>query len=235
MPKAARSKATASIQHFEAPLECLPSRLQWTIVYLGFDAGKVWGLRGQIKVKGEINGFPFRSSLFPTRQGRHFLLINKAMQRGAGVAEGKVARLAIELDREERTVDPPIQLTRILRQDRSLRRWYDELNYSTRNDIAKWIREPKSEEARECRADQIAERLLAVMDAERQLPPILQLAFARQPRARQGWEMMSPSRRRGHLFGIFYYRTPEAQGRRIEKMLEDACAIADRRATRAED
>jgi len=158
MPKAVRSKATASIQHFEAPLERLPSRLQWTIVYLGFDAGKVWGLRGQIKVKGEINGFPFRSSLFPTRQGRHFLLINKAMQRGAGVAEGKVARLAIELDREERTVDPPIQLTRILRQDRSLRRWYDELNYSTRNDIAKWIREPKGDEARERRADQIAER-----------------------------------------------------------------------------
>jgi Domain of unknown function (DUF1905) len=101
MPKAVRSKAIASIQHFAAPLERLPSRLQWTIVYIGFDAGKVWGLRGQIKVKGEINGFPFRSSLFPTRQGRHFLLINKGMQRGAGLAEGKVARLAIELDREE--------------------------------------------------------------------------------------------------------------------------------------
>lgn len=132
-------------------------------------------------------------------------------------------------------MDPPIQLTRILRQDRSLRRWYDELNYSTRNDITKWIREPKSDEARERRADQIAERLLAVMDAERELPPILQLAFARQPRAWQGCEMMSRSRQRGHLFGIFYYRTPGAQGRRIDKMLEDACAIADRRVTRAED
>ena len=143
-----------------------------------------------------------------------------------------MARLAIELDREERTVDPPIQLARILRQDRTLRRWYDELNYSTRNDIAKWISEPKRDEVRERRADQIAERLLAVIDAERELPPVLQLAFARQPRARQGWEMMSRSRQRGHLFGIFYNRTPGAQGRRIEKMLEEACAIADRRATK---
>src|SRR3982074_3617696 len=113
MPKAVRSNSTASIQHFEAPLERLPSRLQWTIVYIGFDAGKVWGLRGQIKVKGEINGFPFRSSLFPTRQGRHFLLINKGIQRGAGVAEGKGARLAIEMDREEATGGPPLPLPTI--------------------------------------------------------------------------------------------------------------------------
>jgi hypothetical protein len=39
---------------------------------------------------------------------------------------------------------------------------------------------------------------------------------------------MSASRRRGHLFGIFYYRTPEAQGRRIEKMLDDAMATAEK-------
>src|SRR5580692_8011096 len=196
MPKDSRPKRRPAAKSFEARLESLRSRLNWIIIYVRFDAAKLWGLRGQIKVKGEINGFAFRSSLFPTRQGRHFLLINKRMQRGAGVAEGKVARLTIELDREERTVDPPIQLTRILRQDRSLRRWYDELNYSTRNDIAKWIWEPKSDEARERRADQIAERLLAVLDAERELPPVLELAFARQPRARQGWELMLGSRRR---------------------------------------
>jgi hypothetical protein len=39
---------------------------------------------------------------------------------------------------------------------------------------------------------------------------------------------MSVARRRGHLFGIFYYRTPDGQRRRIEKMLEDATAVAER-------
>jgi hypothetical protein len=39
---------------------------------------------------------------------------------------------------------------------------------------------------------------------------------------------MSPSRRRGHLFGIFYYRTPDAQARRIDKMLDDAIAIVEK-------
>jgi uncharacterized protein YdeI (YjbR/CyaY-like superfamily) len=185
-------------------------------------------LRGQIKVKGEINGFMFRSSLFSTREGRHILLVNKRMQKGARTAEGSVARFQLELDREERTVVIPDELKRILSEDRSLRRWYDQLNHSVRNEIAKWVAEPGSADVRVRRAEQIAERLLAVMEAERELPPLLQVAFARHPRAREGWNGMSLSRRRMHLFGIFYYRTPDAQARQIDKMLDDASARAEK-------
>ena len=228
MPKASRAKPTPAAKRFDARLERLRSRLNWIIVRIPFDAAKAWGLRGQIKVKGEINGFAFRTSLFPTREGWHFLLINKRMQNGARALEGSVARFQIELDSEERTVTIPDELKRILSEDRSLRRWHDELNYSARNDIAKWIAEPKSAEARVRHAEQIAERLLAVMEAERELPPILQVAFARHPRAREGWDGMSASRRRGHLFGIFYYRSPNARARRIDKMLDDANALAEK-------
>ena len=228
MPKASKAKPMPAAKRFEARLERMRSRLNWVIIHMPFDAAQVWGLRGQIKVKGDVNGFAFRTSLFPTREGRHILLVNKRMQKGARAAEGSVARFQIELDREERTVEIPDELKRILREDRSLRRWYDELNYSTRSDIDKWISEPKSGEARMRRAEQIAERLLNVMEAERELPPVLQVAFARHPHAREAWEEMSPSRRRGHLFAIFYYRTPDAQARRIDKMLDDAIAIAEK-------
>jgi len=228
MPKASRAKPTSATKRFEARLERLRSRLNWIIVRIPFDAAQAWGLRGQIKVKGEINGFAFRTSLFPTREGWHFLLVNKRMQKEARAVEGSVAHFQMELDREERTVTIPDELKRILSEDRSLRRWYDGLNHSTRSDIAKWITEPKRAEARVRRAEQIAERLLAVMEAERELPPILQVAFARHPRAREGWDVMSASRRRGHLFGIFYNRTPDARARRIDKMLDDANAFAEK-------
>jgi uncharacterized protein YdeI (YjbR/CyaY-like superfamily) len=232
MPKDSKAKPSAP-QRFEARLERLRSRLNWIIVHVPLDATRVWGLRGQIKVKGEINGYAFRTSLFPRRDGRHFLLINKRMQKGACAYEGGVARFQLELDREERSVAMPIELKRIVTDDlgrggRALQRWYDGLNHSTRNDIAKWIDEPKSAVARVRRAEQLAERLLNVMEAERELPPILQVAFARHPKARAGWDSMSPSRRRGHLFGIFYYRTPDARGRRIDKMLDDASALAEK-------
>jgi hypothetical protein len=228
MPKDSRPKRRPAAKSFEARLESLRSRLNWIIIYVPFDAAKLWGLRGQIKVKGEINGLAFRTSLFPTREGRHFLLVNKKMQKGARAFEGDVARFQIEHDVGERIVIFPSELKQILNEDRSFRRWCEGLNYSTRNDIAKWVAEPKSSEARVRRAEQIAERMLNVMDAERELPPVLQLAFARHPRAREGWDGMSASRRRGHLFGIFYYRTPDAQGRRIDKMLDDASAFAEK-------
>jgi uncharacterized protein YdeI (YjbR/CyaY-like superfamily) len=233
MPRASKANPEPTAKRFEARLERLRSRLNWLIIRIPFDAAGIWGLRGQIKVKGEINGFAFRTSLFPTREGRHFLLINKRMQKGARSAEGSVAHFQMELDREERTVVIPNELQKILSEGlssevRALRRWYDGLNHSTRSDIAKWITEPKSAEARVRRAEQIAERLLNVMEAERELPPVLLVAFARQPRAREGWEGMSASRRRGHLFGIFYYRTPDAQARRIDKMLDDANALAEK-------
>ena len=205
------------------------SRLNWTIIRMPFDAAKCYGMRGQIKVKVEINGCSFRTSLFPTAEGVHILLVNKRMQKAACVRAGDSARFQIERDIEERVVTVPDPLKRILAEDRSFRRWYDQLNHSTRNDIAKWVREPKSAEARVRRAEQIAERLLAVMDAERELPPILQVAFARNPRAREGWDRMSTARRRSHLIGIFYYRTPDGRERRIGKMIEDATAIADKK------
>ena len=226
MPKASTTKPTLAAKRFEARLERMRSRLNWVVIHVPFDAAQAWGLRGQIKVKGDVNGFAFRTSLFPTGNGRHILLVNKRMQKGARAAEGSVARFQIELDREERTAEIPDELERILREDRVFRRWYDGLNHSTRSDIAKWITEVKSDAARMRRAEQIAERLLAVMEAERELPPVLQVAFARHPRAREGWDAMSAARRRGHLFGIFYYRTPDAQGRRIDKMLDDATVLA---------
>jgi len=182
----------------------------------------VFGGRGQINVKGEINGFPFRTCLFPTKAGGHILLVNKQMQKAARVRAGVAADFRLEPDTEKRIATTPESLRRILAEDRALRRWYDALNQSMRNDISKWISQPKSEAASARRAEQIAERLLAVMDAEREEPPILQVAFARNPRAREGWERMSVTRKRSHLFGIFGYRTPEARARRIEKMMEEA-------------
>lgn len=227
MPKS-KARKVQPVKSFSAPLVRMKSRLNWIIIHIPFDVARVWGSRGQLRVKGEINGFAFRTSLFPTGQGGHILLVNKKMQKGARAVAGTVAHFQIEPDTEKRVVTVPAEFDRVLGEERALRRWFERLNHSTRNDIAKWVSEPKRPEARVRRAEQIAERLLATMDAERELPPILQVAFVRHPGAREGWERMSMAQRRSHLLGIFYYRTPESRARRIDKMLEVAIAIAER-------
>lgn len=212
---------------FEATLERMNSPLKWVIIRIPLDVPKTWGTRGRLKVKGKINGVPFRTSLFPTGESGHIMIVNKRMQAAGKAKLGAVAQFRMEPDTEERIVETPTELRRAFANDRALNRWYERLNYSTRKDIATWITEVKSAGARARRADQIAERLLATMEAERELPPILRVAFARNPRAREGWERMSTSRRRGHLLGIFYYRDPEARARRIGKALDDAARLAE--------
>lgn len=221
-------------KNFRAVLERMQSRLGWTIIRIPFDVEKVWRTLVRLRVKGEINGFPFRTSLFPARAGGHILLVNKRMQKGGDVREGMSAQFRLEPDLEERVAVVPAELKRFFNQDPSLYKWFKQMNYSTRSEIGKWIGQAKSAEARVRRAEQLAERLLAVMDAERELPPVLQLAFARDARAREGWDRMSPAQRRRQLLAIFYYRTPEARARRIEKTLEEASARVERSSTRSE-
>jgi uncharacterized protein YdeI (YjbR/CyaY-like superfamily) len=222
---------TAAVsKSFQATLEVMASRLNWVVAPIPFDVSKAWGTRGRLKVRGEINGFPFRGSLFAAGGGGHYLLVNKRLQAGGRVKAGERAKFRLEPDTDERTVAIPRELVRILSGEPALLRWYHGLNYSTRHDIAYWIEEAKSPEARQRRAMQIAERLMATMEAEEDLPPAILLALAPDPRARQGWELMSPSRRRGHLMGIFYYREPRAQARRIAKAVRDAVELAEKAA-----
>jgi len=224
-----KSKPKQVAKSFRAKLERMASNLGWVIIRIPLDVPKVWGIRGMLKVKGEINGFAFRTSLFPTGKGFHYLLVNKRMQAGANAAPGDTAEFHLEPDTAPRVVTVPAALQRILNENRSFRRWFDQLNYSTRKWITDWITQVKSPAALLRRTEQVAEQLLSTMEAERELPPILKLAFARDPRALAGWQRMSPTHRRGHLLAIFYYRAPDSRDRRIAKMLEDALAHADRK------
>jgi uncharacterized protein YdeI (YjbR/CyaY-like superfamily) len=217
---------------FEAVLERLRSNLGWVIVWIPFNVQKVWGTRGMFRVKGEINGFAFRTSLFPTRNGEHFLLVNKKMQAGAHVSEGSTAEFFLEPDTEERVVVVPTELRRILAEDKSFRRWFEALSYSIRKWICDWVTQPKSIASRARRAEQVAEQLFSAMEAERDLPPALKLAFTRDPRALDGWNLMSPSHRRGQLIAIFYYRSPEARARRLDKVLAEAIALAEKKSAK---
>ena len=227
-------KPPAKSKSFKATLERMAfSNLGWVIIRIPFHVAKVWGTRGRLRVKGEINGFAFRTSLFPTSTGVHFLLVNKSMQVGAAVRPGEVAHFRLEPDTEERKVIVPAELRRFFAEDRSLRRWFDNLSYSIRRWITVWIAQPKSAAARVRRAEQVAEQLLTTMESEQELPPVLKAAFARDPRALEGWQRMSPSHRRHHLLGIFHYRSPEARDRRVAKTIEEAIAFAKRKARKS--
>lgn len=218
---------------FRATLEHLSSALGWVIVRIPFDVRETWG-KSRVKVCGEVNGTTFRTTLFPQRDGSHFLLVNKKLQKAARLVPGSAAEFHIEPDASPRVISVPAELERIFKQSKRMKSWFDHLSYSYQKWISEWVSQPKSPGSRRRRAEQIAERMLETMEAERELPPLLRTAFANNPMAGQGWQKMTPIQRRGELMGIFYYRTPDARSRRLQKTMQAAVAVA-RKSTRGAD
>ena len=220
-----KPKSKGNAKSFKATLERMEGNLGWVIIHIPFNVEKVWGAR-RPRVKGEINGFAFRSTVFPTAKGSHFLLVTKRMQAGAYVRAGDPAQFRLERDLEVRKAIMPAELKRAFSQDRALQRWFDNMSFSMRRWICDEVARPKNVETRVRRAERIAEQLMATMEAEMELPPILKAAFARDPRAFEGWQRMTPTQRRYTLLSIFHYRNPESRERRITMMLEEATARA---------
>jgi uncharacterized protein YdeI (YjbR/CyaY-like superfamily) len=219
----------SSAKTFTATLERLRNGLGWVIARLPFDIQKTWPVRNRLRVRGEIEGFAFRSSLFAeSRGGEHFLLVNKKMLAGAQARVGEKVRISLEPDLEERPAVIPAELETALKGDRKLRKWFDAMSASMRREIGKWVGEPKGAETRLKRAEKMAERLMQAMEGEKEPPPVLLIAFQRQPKALEGWNMLTATQRRNHLLAIFYYESVEARERRAAKVVEAALQAAER-------
>jgi uncharacterized protein YdeI (YjbR/CyaY-like superfamily) len=236
----AKSTGRDGSQRFRARLEKGDRALGWTIARVPFGP-KALGKMVRLRVKGEIwsqnnERFPFRTSLFPSpieqaaspqNNGSYYLLVNRAMQLGAGVRLGDEAEFSLAADLDPRDAELPDELAVLLDEvsetgEPSLREWYSSLTEYMRREIGKWINGVKSDEARLRRAQQMAERLLATMEGERELPPVIAAAFRQRPRARAGWNKMTPAQRRASLFAVFYYQTPEARQKRVQKLCDEA-------------
>jgi uncharacterized protein YdeI (YjbR/CyaY-like superfamily) len=225
-----REPGRETTRRFRAVLERDSGPLGWTVARVPFDPVEVWPKLIRLRVRGEMEGIAFRTSLFPDARGGFRLLVNRAMPTGAGVSAGEAAEFALEPDMEARPAELPEELEAMLADEPGLRGWYDGLTEYRRREIGKWVAGVKTDEARMRRAGQMAERLLATKEAEEELPPLIARALKSRPKAKAGWERMTAQQRRGELMGVFYYQTPEARERRVGKLVELAERHAPERA-----
>lgn len=220
---------------FKAILEPLGNGLGWTIARIPFDPAKTWPNKKNHRIRGTVNGFGFRTSYFPgTAELGPFLMVNKKMLAGAKARRGDRVEITLEPDMEEREVVIPPEFERLLKQDHAFRKWFNTMSPSMRREIGKFVGEPKSAESRQKRAEDMAERLLSAMEGEQVTPPILRVLFARHPKAEAGWKAMTPIQRRGHLYGIFYYRSVEAREKRAQKAVDECLRVAEKTGNRTD-
>jgi hypothetical protein len=149
--KPTKAAAKSPVKRFRVPLEKHESSEACGIT-IPFDVEKTFGGRARVPVRGTINGFPFRSSLFP--MGGCFMMpVNRALREGAGVKGGETISVVLERDTAERVIKPPTDFSRALKADKDAKASWDKLSFTHQREYVEAIEDAKKPETRQRRIE----------------------------------------------------------------------------------
>jgi hypothetical protein len=149
------------MKKFKGLLENPEKKMDIAYIAIPFDVEKVYGTKGQVKVKVTFDGHPYRGVIANMRTGCHIIGVRKDVRKAIGKEVGDVVNVTIEKDEEERIVDIPNDLKNLLTKNRKACEFYDSLSFTNRKEYAVWISSAKKEETREKRLKDTLSKLLA--------------------------------------------------------------------------
>lgn len=147
-----------SQQRFEAVLIRPDEPGAWTYLEIPFDVEAVFG-RKQVPVRGEINGYPYRSSVMRLTDGTYYIVVNRDIRDAIGVTAGDMVQVTMEVDPEERKVDVPEDLNAALDTHALARAAFDKFSYSHQKEYVDWITSAKKPETRQRRIESAIEKI----------------------------------------------------------------------------
>lgn len=126
----------------------------WTFLAVPAWVTKQLGTRARVSIKGTMNGFPFRTSIFPDGKGGHTMQVNKATMAGAKAKQGDFVRIAFSVDARAHIVKPPQTFLEMFQRSPKAKAFFDSLPPSHKREYIGYVMEAKKPETRERRIRQ---------------------------------------------------------------------------------
>jgi Bacteriocin-protection, YdeI or OmpD-Associated/Domain of unknown function (DUF1905) len=159
MADTAGTAANPAVHTFQATLVRPDAPGAWTYLVIPLDVETTFGERGQVRVRGTINGEPYRNAAMPQGDGTHFLVVNKAMRDRIGATVGSVVTVTMERDDGARSLEVPDDLRAALEAHPAAQGAFESLSYSHKKEYTDWIASAKTEATRQRRIAGAVERI----------------------------------------------------------------------------
>lgn len=146
---------------FEARLHRPEGTGTWTYFDIPFSVLEAFGSKGQVRVRGSLNGHAFRGLAMPHGDGSHYVVVNKSIRDVIGVSAGGRMKVRLTADLSPRHVEMPEELQRAFRGHKTARQVFEHLSYSHQKEYVDWILAAKREETRARRVEKALEMMAA--------------------------------------------------------------------------
>lgn len=148
------------IHRFTAPLEKQEGRYGWSYVEFPHDVQKLFGKRGEVRVKCHFNGVPADRALMPTRSGLHILSLSATLRKAAGISKpGDQVQVELWLDPEPDRIDVPTELRETLDFMPEIKMAWEKLSPGLKRSMCHWVDNGKTLPTREKRIAELLRRL----------------------------------------------------------------------------
>lgn len=176
----------ATIQ-FDATLSTIDTS---TVLRLPDSASKDLPSRGQVAVHGTINGIEFQTVLEPDGMLGHWMKVDSAQQRRAGISAGDRATLDIEVTKDWPEPSVPTDLaTALAAAPRQVRDLWDEITPMARWEWVRWVNATKNPATRRRRVD----ASISKMDSGKRRPCCFNLSACTDPDLSKNGKLLEPA------------------------------------------
>jgi Bacteriocin-protection, YdeI or OmpD-Associated/Domain of unknown function (DUF1905) len=131
----------------------------WTFAMVPKTAAATAGFRPRMRVKGTIDGVPFRSSLIPRGGGEVFVVVNQEMRERIGKTDGQSVQFVLDIDTTPPVVDVHPALKGALDKDAKAKATFERFTVSQRLAYVRWIADAKQDATRERRVALAIEKI----------------------------------------------------------------------------